>query len=99
MDDTACGAATRPPRTTGRRAVLDECVWRREMTTLRRIGLVLGAALVAVVTRMVIDGPGLVDGLIAALILVLLMFSLVLRRQGRRLRAGAPTPTKRAGRL
>jgi hypothetical protein len=48
---------------------------------------------------MVIDGPGLVEEFMAALILVLLIFSLVLRRQGHRLRPGAPTPTKRADRL
>jgi hypothetical protein len=60
---------------------------------------VLGAGLVAVVARMVIDGPGLVEEFMAALILVLLIFSLVLRRQGYRLRPGAPTPTKRADRL
>jgi hypothetical protein len=88
MDDTARGDASRPTRTAGRRPVLDEHVWQREMNTLRRIGLVLSAALAAVVAQMVIDGPELAGDLTAALILLLLIGSLVLRRQGHRLRPG-----------
>jgi hypothetical protein len=63
------------------------------MIRLRRIGLVLGAALAALVARMVVDGPELLDGLIGALILVLLLCSLVLRRQGQQLRPGASSQT------
>jgi hypothetical protein len=73
------------------RAATDEHVWQREMNTLRRIGLVLSAALTAVVAHIVIDGPELIGDLGAALILLLLLCSLALRRQGQRLRPGAPT--------
>ena len=84
--------------TTERRTATDGDVWEREMNTLRRISVVLSAALAAVVARIVIDGPEPVDDLTAALILLLLIFSLVLRRQGHRLRAGASFRTKRADR-
>jgi hypothetical protein len=87
--------ATNPTRTPRRRAAIDKADWEREMSRLRRIGLVLGAALVAVVVRMVIDGPELVGGLTGAFILVLLLCSLVLRRQGHRLRPGASSHTAR----
>jgi hypothetical protein len=81
--------APRPTRTAERRAAIDEHTWQREMNALRRIGPVLSAALAALVAHMVIDGPELVGDLTAALILLLLIFSLVLRRQGHRLRPGA----------
>jgi hypothetical protein len=79
-------AAPRPTRTAKRRGPIDEHAWQREMNTLRRIGLVLSAALAAVVAHMVIDGPELIGDLTAALILLLLICALVLRRQGHRLR-------------
>jgi len=41
---------------------IDKQVWEREMNRLRRISLLLGAALAAVVARIVIDGPELVSG-------------------------------------
>ena len=84
--------------TTERRTATDGDVWQREMNTLRRISVMLSAALAAVVARIVIDGPELVDDLTAALILLLLIFSLVLRRQGHRLRAGASFRTNGADR-
>jgi hypothetical protein len=65
------------------------------MNRLRRISLVLSAALAAVVVRMAIDGPELVGGLTGALILVLLVCSLALRRQGRRLNRGTSSETER----
>jgi hypothetical protein len=89
----ACDA-TKPTRTRGR-AAIDEVVWERQMIRLRRVGLVLGAALAAIVARMVIDGPELLAGLTGALIPVLLVCSLVLRRQGHRLRPGASSQTTR----
>jgi len=55
------------------------------MNRLRRISLLLSAALAAVVARMLIDGPNLLGDLTGALILVLLFCSLALTRQGRRL--------------
>ena len=47
------------------------------MNRLRRISLLLSAALAAVVARMVIDGPKLLGDLTGALIVVLLLCSLV----------------------
>ncbi|MGA2008994.1 MAG: hypothetical protein ABSH51_00460 [Solirubrobacteraceae bacterium] len=65
------------------------------MNRLRRIILLLSLALAAVIARMVIDGPKLLGGLTGTLILVLLLCSLALRRQGRRLHAGAPSASER----
>ncbi len=97
---TATGAdAATATRTTDRRPTIDEHVWQREMNTLRRISLVLGAALAAVAARIVIDGPELVDDLTAALILLLLVCSLALRRQAHQLRPAASSQTKRADSL
>ena len=64
------------------------------MNRLRRISLLLSAALTAVIARMVIDGPKLVSGLTGAPILVLLVCSLALRRQGRRLNPDASSETE-----
>jgi hypothetical protein len=65
------------------------------MNRLHRIIVVLGVALAAVIARMVIDGPKLLGDLAAALIVVLLLCSLALRRQGVRLQPGASSETKR----
>jgi hypothetical protein len=65
------------------------------MKGLRRISLLLSVALTAVIARMVIDGPKLVAGLTGALILVLLLFSLRLRQQGRRLEPSTSSETRR----
>ena len=65
------------------------------MNRLRRLILLLSVALAAVVARMVIDGPKPLSGLTGALILVLLLCSLRLRRQGHRLHPGAPSETQR----
>jgi hypothetical protein len=65
------------------------------MNRLRRISLLLSAALAAVVARIVIDGPMLLGALTGALILVLLVCSLALRRQGRRLPPDASSQTER----
>jgi hypothetical protein len=82
-------------RTAQRRASLDEQVWEREMNRLRRIRLLLSAALAAVIARMVIDGPELVGGLTGALLIVLLVGSLALRRRGHELRpGGSPSPSE-----
>jgi hypothetical protein len=64
------------------------------MKGLRRISLLLSVALAAVIARMVIDGPKLLASLTGALILVLLLFSLRLRQQGRRLQPGASSETR-----
>lgn len=64
------------------------------MKGLRRISLLLSVALAAVIARIVIDGPKLIAWLTAALILALLLFSLHLRQQGRRLQPDAPSETK-----
>jgi hypothetical protein len=77
-----------PTRTTGARAAIDEEVWEREMNRLRRLSLLLGAALAAVIARTLIDGPKLLGGVTGALIVVLLLCSLALRRQG--VRQGPP---------
>ena len=65
------------------------------MNGLRRIVLLLSVALAAVVARIIIDGPKLVSGLTGAPIVVLLLCSLALRRQGRRLDPGASSETER----
>jgi hypothetical protein len=65
------------------------------MNRLHRIILVLSVALAAVIARMVIDGPKLLGDLAAALIVVLFLCSLALRRQGVRLQPGASSETKR----
>jgi hypothetical protein len=65
------------------------------MKGLRRISLLLSVALAAVIARVVIDGPKLLSGLTGALILVLLLFSLRLMQQGRRLDPGASSETER----
>jgi hypothetical protein len=59
------------------------------MNRLRRIILLLSVALAAVVARVVIDGPKLLGDLTGALIVVLVLCSLALRRQGVRRRPGA----------
>jgi hypothetical protein len=65
------------------------------MNRLRRISLLLSAALAAVVARTVINGPKLLGDLTGALIVVLLLCSLALRRQGVRLQPGASSETER----
>jgi hypothetical protein len=65
------------------------------MNGLRRIILLLSVALAAVVARMIISGPNLLGGLTGALIVVLLLCSLALRRQGVRLQPGASSETER----
>jgi hypothetical protein len=65
------------------------------MIRLLRIILLLTVSLTAVIARMVIDGPKLLGGLAGALILILLVCSLALRRQGRRLQPGASSETER----
>jgi hypothetical protein len=65
------------------------------MNRLRRIIPLLSVALAAVVARIIIDGPNLLGGLTGALIVVLLLCSLALRRQGIRLQPGAPSETER----
>jgi hypothetical protein len=66
------------------------------MKGLHRISLLLGVALAAVIARMVIDGPKPLGGVTAALILVLLLFSLHLTQRGRRLRPGASSETEQS---
>jgi hypothetical protein len=53
-------------------------------------------ALATVIARMVVDGPKPLDGLAGALILVLLLCSVALRRQGVRLQPGVSSETERA---
>ena len=65
------------------------------MSALRRIILLLSVALAAVIVRMVIDGPSLLGGLTGALLVVLLVCSLALRRLGVRLQPGASSETER----
>jgi hypothetical protein len=65
------------------------------MNRLRRISLLLSAALAAVVARTVINGPKLLGDLTGALIVVLLLCLLALRRQGVRLQPGTPSETER----
>jgi hypothetical protein len=65
------------------------------MNGLRRIILLLSVSLAAVIARMVIDGPKLLAGLTGALIVVLLLCSLALRRHGVRLQPGASSKTER----
>jgi hypothetical protein len=64
------------------------------MNGLTRIILLLSVALAAVVARIVIDGPNLLGDLAVALIVVLLLCSLALRRQGLRLHPGASSKTE-----
>jgi hypothetical protein len=65
------------------------------MNRLRRMILLLSVALAAVVARLVIAGPTLLGDLTGALIVVLLLCSLALRRQGLRLQPGASSESKR----
>ena len=82
----------------GARAAIDEQVWDRTMNRLRRIILLLSVALASVIARTVIDGPKPLGGLTGALILVLLLCSLALRRRGVRLQPGAWSETERVSR-
>jgi hypothetical protein len=66
------------------------------MNRLRTIILLLGITLLTVVARVIIDGPSLLAALTAAVIIVLLLGSLRLRQQGRRLRPGAAPETDRS---
>jgi hypothetical protein len=65
------------------------------MKGLRRVSLLLSVALAAVIARIVINGPTLVSGLTGALVLALLLFSLRLKQQGRRLKPSASPETER----
>ena len=65
------------------------------MNRLHRIILLLSVALVAVIAHMGINGPKLLGAITAALIVVLLLCSLVLRRQGVRLRPSAWSEAER----
>jgi hypothetical protein len=65
------------------------------MNRLRRIILLLSVALAAVIARTLIDGPKLLGGLTGALIGVLRLCSLAVRRQGVRLQPGASSETER----
>jgi hypothetical protein len=65
------------------------------MNRLRRIILLLSVALAAVIARTVIGGPKLLGALAGALIIVLLLCSLVLRRQRVRLQPSASSETER----
>jgi hypothetical protein len=76
------------------RGAIDEQVWERSMNGLSRVILVLSLALAAVVARIVIDGPTLLGELAGALIVVLLLCSLALRRQGLALHPGASSETE-----
>jgi hypothetical protein len=77
--------------------VKDEQSRTREIERLRRISRVLGTALAAVIARIVIDGPKPLGDLAAALILVLFLCSLGLRRQGRRLGLDPSSDTSESG--
>jgi hypothetical protein len=65
------------------------------MNRLRRIIVLLSIALAAVIARIVIDGPKLLGSLTAALIVILLLGSLALRRQGVRLQPGTSSDAER----
>jgi len=89
------GCSPQPIGSAGARAELDEQVWVSTMTGLRRIIFLLSAALVAGIARLVIDGPKLLGDLTGALLAVLLLCSLALRRRGLRLRPSASSETER----
>jgi hypothetical protein len=63
------------------------------MRGLRTIILLLGFSLLTVVARMVIDGPSPFAALTAALMIALLLGSLCLRQQARRLGPGSDPDT------
>jgi hypothetical protein len=86
-------------RAPGKPIAIDRQSWEREMNGLRRIIILLGVVLAAVIARMVIDGPKLGSGLTAAVFLALLLCSLRLRRRGRLLRPEASSETERESRL
>jgi hypothetical protein len=92
------GRAAEEPRRTStstHRTAIDEQAWEREMNRLRRISVLLSVVLAAVVARMVIDGPRLLGDLTGALIAVLLLCALALRRRGARVRPGASSGAPR----
>lgn len=78
-----------PSRTAPTRARRDQANWDREMNRLRTVSLLLGFTLLTVAARMIIDGVTPLSGMTAALMIVLLVASLLLRRRGTRLRPGA----------
>jgi hypothetical protein len=82
-------------RTPGTPATIDKQDLERAMEGLRRFSLLLSVALAAVIARLVIDGPTVAGGLTGALILALLLFSLRLKQQGRRLQPSASPETER----
>ena len=63
--------------------------WDRELKRLRTVNELLGFTLLTVIARLVIDGVTPLGVATAALIIVLLVISLLLTRQGGRLRSGA----------
>jgi hypothetical protein len=65
------------------------------MNRLSRMILLLTVTLAAVIARTVIDGPKLIGGFTGALLLVLLLCSLRLRQQGRRLHLRSTSETER----
>jgi hypothetical protein len=65
------------------------------MNRLRRITLLVGAALAAVIARIIVDGPTLPLDLTGALVLLLLTCSVALRRHGRRLNPDASSEAER----
>jgi hypothetical protein len=93
----ARGCGQPPTRTAPARSRPDHASWDHAMTRLRRIILLLAAGLLAVLARVIIDGPTLLGGLAAALIIVLLLGSLHLRRQGNRLRPDPDRTKDRPG--
>ena len=68
------------------------------MNRLRRIILLLSLALAAVIARMVIGGPKLLGALTGALIVVLLLCALALRRQRVPLQPSASSEPERVSR-
>jgi hypothetical protein len=67
----------------------------RATKRLRRITLLLGAAVAAIIARIIVDGPKLPLDLTGALMLLLLTCSVALRRHGHRLSPYASSEAER----
>jgi hypothetical protein len=92
MFRTPRSTAAPPPRQLSRAA------WEQEMRRLRLSNRLLGIVLLAIVTKGIISGPQLIEFVVGATTALLLLASLALSRQGRRLEPHAKPAEQSVGR-